>query len=364
MAGSVRRRVVFQEPRHLLHTQDYKNTNLQDMESDAFRALDRVTSSSGNAEATYTVQLTTSNEDRASLSITNACIMLLLIGEGGEALMQRILPVQDSVANSASLRFQRGSVDEVNFRGPNLGRISALWIAPESGTWRLEQATVTMMPCGGPEESGLDAQKGFFHVFNGRDILMGDGEDHSAVELKPAQVLECNGSEDSAILAVKVPIEARKTPQESARLRKASMREYESLKLLLLGSTAGMVGVGTLGLYLLGVPDMAQAFAVGGAGGLLYLLLIQRAVDQIPSPDQPESLKSNGTFSSLKVKSPAATFALIVGLALVVTRASQASAVISISPPELLAGSLGFLTSKIAVLLAAFTPTKAEKNPE
>lgn len=134
MAGSVRRRVVFQEPRHLLHTQDYKNTNLQDMESDAFRALDRVTSSSGNAEATYTVQLTTSNEDRASLSITNACIMLLLIGEGGEALMQRILPVQDSVANSASLRFQRGSVDEVNFRGPNLGRISALWIAPESGT--------------------------------------------------------------------------------------------------------------------------------------------------------------------------------------------------------------------------------------
>lgn len=134
MAEFVRRRLVYQEPRHLLQTKDYKNTNPQRIESDALRPLDWVTSGSGNAEANYTVQLTTSNEDRASLSITNACIMILLIGEGGEALMQRILPVQDNAANSTSLRFQRGSVDEVNFRGPILDRISALWIAPESGT--------------------------------------------------------------------------------------------------------------------------------------------------------------------------------------------------------------------------------------
>lgn len=233
-----------------------------------------------------------------------------------------------------------------------------------TGTWRLEQATVIMMPCEGREESGLDPQKGLIHVFNGRDIFVGDGVEHSAIELKPDLVLECNGPEDPAILAVKVPIEAKKSPQESAMLREASMREYESLKLLLLGSTACMVGGGTLGLYLLGVPDIAQGFAVGGAGGFLYLLLIQRAVDQIPSPDQPESLKNSGIFSILKVKSPAATFALIVGLALLVTRASQASTVISIPPPALLAGSLGFFTSKIAVFLAAFTTSKGDKNPE
>lgn len=41
-----------------------------------------------------------------------------------------------------------------------------------------------MMLCGGFEELGLDVQKGFFYVFNGRDIFMGDGEDYLVVELK------------------------------------------------------------------------------------------------------------------------------------------------------------------------------------
>jgi len=87
----------------------------------------------GNGEADYTIQLITSNEDRASLSIANAGIMLSLIGEGGEALVQRILPVEEKTTNDVLLRFQRGAVDVVHFRGPNIGRISALWIAPEAG---------------------------------------------------------------------------------------------------------------------------------------------------------------------------------------------------------------------------------------
>lgn len=210
--------------------------------------------------------------------------------------------------------------------------------------------TVTTTPC---EDLG-DTKPGLFHMFNARDILLGDGEETSAVELKPSQVLECNGLEDPALVAAKAPkLSPVKSPQESARLREASMREYASLKIFLLGSTAGMVGVGTLGFYLLGAPDMAQGFAVGGAAGLVYLLLIQRAVDQLPSgEDQPD--KSRSVFSNTKVKTPAASFALVVGLALVVTRAAQASTVVSLPPQELLAGVLGFFTSKVAVLLAAF----------
>lgn len=222
---------------------------------------------------------------------------------------------------------------------------------------------MTMMPCKEQGESDSDPKKGLCHMFNARDILLGDGEDTSAAELKPSQVLECNGPEDPAVLAVNPPNEPPKTPQDSARLREASMREYEALKLFLLGSTAGMVGVGTLGLYLLGAPDMAQGFAVGGAGGLVYLLLIQRAVDQIPGPDQPQNLQKNGSvFSNLKVKTPAASFALIVGVALVVTRATQASTVISLPPQELLAGALGIFTSKIAVFLAAFRSSEGEND--
>ena len=234
-----------------------------------------------------------------------------------------------------------------------------------AGTWQLGQVTVIMLPC--EEHGGSDSlpTKGLCHTFNANDIRLGDGEDTPAAELKPSQLFECTGPEDPAVLAIETPDDQPKTPQDSARLREASMREYEALKLFLLGSTAGLVGVGTLGLYLLGSPDMAQGFAVGGAGGLVYLLLIQRTVDQLPGPDQPQNLqKQAGVFSNLKIKTPAASFALVVGIALVVTRATQASTVISLPPQELLAWALGFFTSKIAVFLAAFRSTEGENDPK
>jgi hypothetical protein len=58
-----------------------------------------------------------------------------MIGESGEALVQRIPPVKENADGSAILgfRFQKGSIDELTFRGPNLGRLAALWIAPEAG---------------------------------------------------------------------------------------------------------------------------------------------------------------------------------------------------------------------------------------
>lgn len=350
------RRVSYQEPQRLLQTEDRRSgRGSSTPELDPPSTSGREDSRSGTAEAEYTVQLTTSNEDRAGLSIPNAGIMVSLIGEGGEALFQRILPVQED--NSGSPRFQRGAADVVHFRGPNIGLISALWIAPEAGTWQLGQVTVTMMPC---EDHGESAsRKGLCYMFNARDIVLGDGEDISAAELKPYQVFECNALEDLAV--IKAPTEPPKTPQDSARLREASMREYEALKLFLLGSTAGMVGVGTLGLYLLGAPDSAQGFAAGGAAGLVYLFLIQRAVDQLPGPQNVQ--KNGSVFSNLKVKTPAASFALVVGVALVVTRAAQASTVISLPPQELLAGALGFFTSKVAVFLAASACSK-KTSPE
>lgn len=343
------RRESYQEPQRLLQTE---STNFQGLKPSTTQSDAPSTSGrgDGSGEADYTIQLTTSNEDRASLSIANAGIMLSLIGEGGEALVQRILPVEEK-ANDVVLRFQRGAVDVVHFRGPNLGRISALWIAPEAGTWRLEQVTVTMTPC-------EDTEKGLFHRFNARDVLLGDGEDTPAVELKPSQVLERNGTEDLALAESPKDYSPVKAAQESARLREESMREYASLKLFLLGSTAGMVGVGTLGLYLLNAPDLAEGFAFGGGVGLVYLFLIQRAVDQLPSGDSPNSR----VLSNRKVKTPVASFALFVGIALVLTRATQASAAFNVSlpPQELLAGVLGFFTSKVAVLLAAFRSSGSE----
>ena len=127
----------YQEPRRLLQAEDNKSTNFQGrgssaLQLDAASTSGREDSCSEISDAEYTIQFTTSNEDRAGLSVSNAGIMLSLIGEAGGALVQRILPVQDDT-DSGSLRFQRGAVDVVHFRGPNVGRISALWIAPEAG---------------------------------------------------------------------------------------------------------------------------------------------------------------------------------------------------------------------------------------
>lgn len=225
----------------------------------------------------------------------------------------------------------------------------------------MEQVTVTIMPCAEDQEKATDSKetKGYFHMFHGHDMLLGDGEDLPAIELKPSQILECNGPDDSALSRLNTSLRApSKTADESEKLREYSMQEYTALKTFLLGSTSAMVGLGTVGLTLLGAPDMAQGFAIGGVGGLIYLFLLQRAVDQIPSPqasNQKKFANRQTTPSGLKVKAPGASFALIVGLALVLTRATQASSVVSLPPQALLAGALGFLTSKVAVFLAAFS---------
>lgn len=271
------------------------------------------------------------------------------------------------------------------------------------------QATVTIVPC--HEEinetntvSKLNrnstevSKKGLFHVFKGIERLLGDGEELPAIELKPFEILECDGPNDPALDTLQTLAEPPKTTQASAKVRENSMKEYEALKIFLLGSSAALVAAGTLGFTLIGSPDMAQGFAAGGVAGIVYLLLLQRAVDGIPSPEigldsqvidappEPQELapkgpkrpgsqgdiqsdasnskKSNqesvlraslGKSRGIKVKTPAASFALFVGLALVVTRATQAGVVLTLPPQELLAGALGFFTTKIAVFLAAFS---------
>lgn len=225
----------------------------------------------------------------------------------------------------------------------------------------MEQVTLTVMQCEEDQEKATDSKeaKGYFHLFHGNDMLLGDGEDLPAIELKPSQILECSGPDDSALTRLNTSLRAPlKNANESEKLRENSMQEYAALKAFLLGSTSAMVGLGTFGLALFGAPDMAQGFAVGGVGGLFYLFVLQRAVDQIPSPQapNPETVANHQSMpSGIKVKRPAASFALIVGIALVLTRATQASSVVSLPPQALLAGALGFLTSRVAVFLAAFS---------
>lgn len=86
----------------------------------------------------YIVELRTSNDFSSSLKDVNAAILLCLIDENGNALLQRLSPVELPVVGKdmdfeESAHFQRGSVDIVTFKGSKFGKIEALWIGLESG---------------------------------------------------------------------------------------------------------------------------------------------------------------------------------------------------------------------------------------
>lgn len=97
--------------------------------------------------ASYQVAITTSKDYGSGLSDFNAGILLALIGEEGRSLLRRLSPLaiadaETTVANhsngsqipaSNNPRFQRGSHDVITFNGPYLGKLQAVWIAPERG---------------------------------------------------------------------------------------------------------------------------------------------------------------------------------------------------------------------------------------
>lgn len=88
----------------------------------------------------YMVELHTSNDFDSSLKDLNAGILLCLIDEDGNSVLQRISAASwehprqgKAMIFSASIHFQRGSIDIVTFKGSKLGKIEALWIGLESG---------------------------------------------------------------------------------------------------------------------------------------------------------------------------------------------------------------------------------------
>jgi hypothetical protein len=78
---------------------------------------------------------------------TSSCVkglVLQIVGPEGGASCD-LLPPQTPVSQSNVIkrRFQRGSVDEISFVGPNLGSLDALVIGPEMGKWQLDEVIVS-----------------------------------------------------------------------------------------------------------------------------------------------------------------------------------------------------------------------------
>ena len=193
---------------------------------------------------------------------------------------------------------------------------------------------------------------GFCYDFNVEDILLGEGSDVSMVELRPCLVTEFSGLDSFALLS------SRNIPQSDSLASQGisneeSMREYSDLKLSLLLYDTMLIFVGTQIASLSGGEKAGFAFLAGGIGGFVYLLLLQRSVDELPSSSERNPSKREGIFGHYK--GPLSSLALAFSI-LGVKYYSSGDVPLELTPREVVVGMMGFLVCKVAVILAAFKP--------
>ncbi|XP_010534883.1 PREDICTED: uncharacterized protein LOC104810333 [Tarenaya hassleriana] len=310
----------------------------------------------------YKVKLQTSNTFGSGLSDVNARVLLCLIDEEGDSVLQTI-PANlsrneslelDDARNGESLAFQRGSVDEIAFQGPELGKIRALWISIESGQWRLGGVSLWVVhPQRAFNGEAIAETFSYRHDFEVDEILLGESSDLSMVELRPSSVTELTGSDP---LQDQIPSSSSNLDPD---LSEQSMKEYADLKFSLLLYDASLVLMGTTASSFSLGESSGIAFFTGGITGFLYLLLLQRSVDELPVPES--SLPENSDWNPLgRFKIPALSLALAVGFAVLAVKGGDhgggESVDFALTPMEILVGTLGFLACKVAVVLAAFKP--------
>ncbi|ESQ29948.1 hypothetical protein EUTSA_v10011547mg [Eutrema salsugineum] len=311
----------------------------------------------------YKVKLQTSNLFGSGISDISARVLICLIDEKGDSVLQTIpanLSSNESLdpevtVNGESFNFQRGSVDEFTFQGPKLGKIRAFWISLDSGQWRVGGVSLWVVnPRGqGPIRGETNVETyGDRYDFEVDEILLGESSDLSMVELRPIRVSEITDSEQisssSALSLNRAIISNEQSMEEYANL-KLSLLLYDAV-LIVLGSSVFSFSLG---------ETSAIAFFFGGTMGFLYLLLLQRSVDELQAPGSSSSENSNQILSG-RLKIPVLSLALAIGLSVLAVRgySGEDPTVFAVTPKEILVGTLGFLVCKVAVVLAAFKPLK------
>ena len=131
-------------------------------------------------------------------------------------------------------------------------------VAPEGGSWVLDEVNVS------------SSRTNHMDRFVCRRRLGGRRGEPAAylTPVPPGAVVY--GSGDAARIL---------TREQAAALRGAGLDEYADLKSRLLLATALLAGSGSCAAALAGGPAAAVPFAIGGAAGLLYQLLLQVGAD-------------------------------------------------------------------------------------
>jgi hypothetical protein len=235
------------------------------------------------------------------------------------------------------------------------------FLSPRSGQWRFGSVSLTVI-CGcqpSLEERDGDEVKysGFQYDFQTENILLGEGSDVSMVELRPCFAKKLSGLDSFAFFGKSL---SQQTSLESHGIsNEESMRDYADLKISLLLYDAILILFGTSVASFSAGETTAFAFLTGGISGFLYLLLLQRSVDGLPASKATASIsrKTEGTDGMFGgFKGPVSSLALVIGFALFIVKYTSGDIPLALTPKELVVGMMGFLSCKVAVVLAALKP--------
>lgn len=140
---------------------------------------------------------------------------------------------------------------------------------------------------------------------------------------------------------------AREGEAERAAAREADLARYATLKAELAGYTAGIAAVTTLTVAALYSGEAAGSYALGAAGGLLYLRLLARSVDSTTPGEKGISDVLEGTIGGQRLLVPAI---LVLGW----NRWNALAAPVTGVELQIAPMLAGFFTYKIATLVQLF----------
>ncbi|KAK9828601.1 hypothetical protein WJX72_000987 [[Myrmecia] bisecta] len=344
------------------------------------KAVTHKNANSATKNTVYTLRLCTGFGRGAGLTDPLAGVLVCLIGQDGSSCLHRIPPLNDPETTAAELeeickvadkedganctavrrpskpvaikqRFQSGSIDEISFLGPELGPLNSIMVAPEGGSWQLDEISVA------------SARTGHMDRFICREAV-GEGNASNAGFLAPVPVDSVvYGSGESAVVLSK---------EQAAALHRMGMLDYSELKSRLNIATSALVVIGTGVAYTVGDWEVALPFAMGGMGGLFYQWSLQQGVDAIPAPADITKrilLPSAGARVKRIVGSTTFRFFAVTVAALGLVGAleyasgQQGGGTNIDEARQVLIGIMGFLMYKLALVGVSAAPPTHTKEP-
>lgn len=183
-----------------------------------------------------------------SLSDPYARVNVCMMDQDGNAFLQSVEPMFS--------RFNRGKSDFV-LHAPSLDHISAIMMAPESGTWGMETIEVYREKKAGTGKIPMSEWTCLGKFTYGE--VIGDNWKNMAAYVTQYDI----------------------TPEITPEMRARYDQEYESLKIGILASTLQLTGVGSVATAIALGEDKLYAFLLGGGLAMMYAYMLQLEMDRI-----------------------------------------------------------------------------------